>query len=129
MRRLGHRCKCSALLVDIPHVRRRNPSRHNPLQISRNRPCITQTGSSKNSGRSAYDIAPDIADDKLHVRGFRDARHAEWVRAFVAIMDEMKRYVLENHPTGLVWNAGVSRVPFTSFMVLNLVTGGSCFRV
>ncbi|KAL4068074.1 adenylate cyclase associated N terminal-domain-containing protein [Scleroderma yunnanense] len=34
----------------------------------------------------------------------KDARHAEWVRAFIGIIDEMKRYVLENHPTGLVWN-------------------------
>ncbi|KAG9318865.1 adenylate cyclase associated N terminal-domain-containing protein [Chiua virens] len=35
----------------------------------------------------------------------KDVRHTEWVRAFIAIMDDMKRYVLENHPTGLVWNA------------------------
>ncbi|KAG6376520.1 adenylate cyclase-associated CAP [Boletus reticuloceps] len=48
------------------------------------------------------------------IKEFRDqdARHAEWVRALVAVMDEMKRYVLENHPTGLVWNASVSYAPF-----------------
>lgn len=38
-------------------------------------------------------------------------------------MDEMKRYVLENHPTGLIWNTSVSYVPFTSVMILNPVIG------
>ncbi|KAF8136798.1 adenylate cyclase associated N terminal-domain-containing protein [Boletus edulis] len=49
------------------------------------------------------------------IKEFRDqdARHAEWVRALVAVMDEMKRYVLENHPTGLVWNA--SGVPISEY--------------
>lgn len=48
----------------------------------------------------------------LLIHGFRDARHSEWVRDFVAIMDEMKRYVLEKHPTGLVWNPSVSYMLF-----------------
>jgi adenylyl cyclase-associated protein len=43
----------------------------------------------------------------------KDARHTEWVRAFIAIMDEMKRYILENHPTGLVWNT--SGVHFSEY--------------
>lgn len=39
----------------------------------------------------------------------KDARHADWVRGYVAILDEMKRYVMEYHTTGLTWNAnGVS---------------------
>ena len=36
-------------------------------------------------------------------------------------MDEMKRYVLENHSTGLVWNSSVRRAHFTSIMTLNTV--------
>jgi adenylyl cyclase-associated protein len=38
----------------------------------------------------------------------RDPRHAEWVRAFNGVLDGMKRYVMELHTTGLVWNASVS---------------------
>lgn len=34
-----------------------------------------------------------------------DPRHAEWVRAFNGVLDGMKRYVMELHTTGLVWNA------------------------
>ncbi|KAI0317868.1 adenylate cyclase associated N terminal-domain-containing protein, partial [Amylostereum chailletii] len=39
----------------------------------------------------------------------KDAKHVEWVRAYIAIFDEMKKYVMEYHTTGLVWNAkGIS---------------------
>ncbi|KIJ68943.1 hypothetical protein HYDPIDRAFT_79601 [Hydnomerulius pinastri MD-312] len=43
----------------------------------------------------------------------KDARHTEWVRAFIAIIDEMKRYIMENHTTGLVWNA--SGIPVSEY--------------
>ena len=35
----------------------------------------------------------------------RDKTHVEWVKAFTAIFDDMKKYVMEHHTTGLVWNA------------------------
>jgi len=35
----------------------------------------------------------------------RDKTHVEWVRAFTAIFDDMRKYVMEHHTTGLVWNA------------------------
>ncbi|KAH9998998.1 adenylate cyclase associated C terminal-domain-containing protein [Russula vinacea] len=39
----------------------------------------------------------------------RDKTHVEWVKAFTAIFDDMKKYVMEHHTTGLVWNAkGIS---------------------
>ncbi|KAF8497163.1 adenylate cyclase associated N terminal-domain-containing protein [Russula emetica] len=39
----------------------------------------------------------------------KDKTHVEWVRAFTAIFDDMKQYVMEYHTTGLVWNAkGIS---------------------
>ncbi|KAK7467074.1 suppressor of rasval19 [Stygiomarasmius scandens] len=45
----------------------------------------------------------------------KDARHAEWVRAFTAIFDEMRKYIMEFHSTGLTWNArGVSVAEFSS---------------
>lgn len=43
----------------------------------------------------------------------KDPKHAEWVRAFLAVLEEMKRYVLENHPVGLAWNA--SGVPVSEY--------------
>ncbi|KAI0290512.1 adenylate cyclase associated N terminal-domain-containing protein [Russula brevipes] len=39
----------------------------------------------------------------------KDKTHVEWVKAFAAIFDDMKKYVMEHHTTGLVWNArGIS---------------------
>ncbi|KIK35491.1 hypothetical protein CY34DRAFT_95978 [Suillus luteus UH-Slu-Lm8-n1] len=38
----------------------------------------------------------------------KDPRHAEWVRAFNGVLDGMKRYVMEFHTTGLVWNANMN---------------------
>jgi adenylyl cyclase-associated protein len=35
----------------------------------------------------------------------KDPRHAEWVRAFNGVLDGMKRYIMEFHTTGLVWNS------------------------
>ncbi|KAH9038989.1 adenylate cyclase associated N terminal-domain-containing protein [Lactarius pseudohatsudake] len=39
----------------------------------------------------------------------KDKAHVEWVRAYTAIFDDLKKYVMEYHTTGLVWNAkGIS---------------------
>ncbi|KAI9446820.1 adenylate cyclase associated N terminal-domain-containing protein [Lactarius indigo] len=35
----------------------------------------------------------------------KDKAHVEWVRAYTAIFDDLKKYVMEYHTTGLVWNA------------------------
>ncbi|KAG1803580.1 adenylate cyclase associated N terminal-domain-containing protein [Suillus plorans] len=43
----------------------------------------------------------------------KDPRHAEWVRAFNGVLDGMKRYVVELHTTGLVWNA--SGIPVSEY--------------
>ena len=114
--RLGHSCKCSVLSRSCGcssyTFRHRSPNRHNTLRISRIRPCITRTRSSKNSRTSVYNFIPNIPDDELLNRAFRDARHAEWVRTFLSCLDEMKHYIGENHPTGLVWNTSVSYAPF-----------------
>jgi len=40
----------------------------------------------------------------------RDKTHVEWVRAFTAIFDDMKKYVMEHHTTGLVWNAKARKI-------------------
>ncbi|KAH0584335.1 hypothetical protein H2248_009877 [Termitomyces sp. 'cryptogamus'] len=34
----------------------------------------------------------------------KDPKHVEWVKAFLVILDELKKYVLEYHATGLTWN-------------------------
>jgi adenylyl cyclase-associated protein len=40
----------------------------------------------------------------------RDKAHVEWVKAFTAIFDDLKKYVMEYHSTGLVWNAKARKV-------------------
>ncbi|ETW85468.1 cyclase-associated-like protein [Heterobasidion irregulare TC 32-1] len=35
----------------------------------------------------------------------KDPKHVEWVRAYMEILDELKKYIMEHHTTGLVWNA------------------------
>ncbi|EEB87330.1 hypothetical protein MPER_15359, partial [Moniliophthora perniciosa FA553] len=38
----------------------------------------------------------------------KDPKHAEWVRSFTAVLDELRKYVMEYHTTGVSWNAKVS---------------------
>ena len=40
----------------------------------------------------------------------RDTKHVEWARAFIALLEELRVYVMEFHTTGLVWNAKVRRM-------------------
>jgi len=35
----------------------------------------------------------------------KDPKHVEWVKSFIAILDESKKYVMEYHTTGLTWNS------------------------
>ncbi|TDL27574.1 hypothetical protein BD410DRAFT_740753 [Rickenella mellea] len=34
----------------------------------------------------------------------KDAKHVEWVRAYLALLDVQQKYVMEYHTTGLSWN-------------------------
>lgn len=38
---------------------------------------------------------------------YRDPQHVQWVRAYVAVLDETRKYIMEYHTTGLVWNPKV----------------------
>lgn len=39
----------------------------------------------------------------------KDPTHVEWVKAYTAIFDDLKKYVMEYHTTGLYWNTkGIS---------------------
>uniref|UniRef100_A0A0W0F912 Adenylyl cyclase-associated protein n=1 Tax=Moniliophthora roreri TaxID=221103 RepID=A0A0W0F912_MONRR len=38
----------------------------------------------------------------------KDPKHAEWVRLFTALLDELRKYVVEHHTTGVSWNAKAS---------------------
>ena len=49
------------------------------------------------------DVNPPVYPHLLFLG--RDKTHVEWVKAFTAIFDDMKKYVMEHHTTGLVWNA------------------------
>lgn len=37
----------------------------------------------------------------------RDPKHVEWVRAWLGLLEEVRKYVVDFHTTGLVWNANV----------------------
>ncbi|KAI0373302.1 cyclase-associated protein [Pilatotrama ljubarskyi] len=34
----------------------------------------------------------------------KDPKHAEWVKAYIGLLEEMRKYVMEHHTTGLTWN-------------------------
>ncbi|KAH7340970.1 adenylate cyclase associated N terminal-domain-containing protein [Rhizoctonia solani] len=34
----------------------------------------------------------------------KDQKHVQWARAFLELLDELKKYVIEHHTTGLAWN-------------------------
>lgn len=38
---------------------------------------------------------------------FRDPKHAEWVKSYLSLLEELRKYVMEHHTTGLVWNPNV----------------------
>ncbi|KAI0781345.1 cyclase-associated protein [Trametes elegans] len=45
----------------------------------------------------------------------KDPKHAEWVKAWIGLLEELRKYVVEFHTTGLVWNArGVDVEQFQS---------------
>ena len=37
----------------------------------------------------------------------RDAKHAEWVKGYLSLLEELRKYIMEHHTTGLVWNPNV----------------------
>jgi hypothetical protein len=59
--------------------------------------------SSQNSKRSGAGMYSQLFYDSYFL--LRDKTHVEWVKGFTSIFDEMKKYVMEYHATGLVWNA------------------------
>ncbi|THH08213.1 hypothetical protein EW145_g2859 [Phellinidium pouzarii] len=45
----------------------------------------------------------------------KDAKHVEWVRAWISLLEEQRKYVMEFHTTGLAWNPkGVSLSQYSS---------------
>lgn len=39
----------------------------------------------------------------------REPKHVEWVRGWYGLLEELRKYVMEYHTTGLAWNPSVSR--------------------
>jgi len=37
----------------------------------------------------------------------RDPKHVDWVKSFMAVLEETRKYVMEYHTTGLSWNPKV----------------------
>ncbi|KAI0713442.1 adenylate cyclase associated N terminal-domain-containing protein [Earliella scabrosa] len=45
----------------------------------------------------------------------KDAKHAEWVKGYLSLLEELRKYIMEHHTTGLVWNPnGVAVSQFKS---------------
>ena len=38
-----------------------------------------------------------------------DSKQVEWARSFIALLEELRKFVLAHHTTGLSWNAKVSQ--------------------
>lgn len=40
----------------------------------------------------------------------RNTKHVEWVRAFIGLLEELRKYIVEHHTTGLSWNPKVLHI-------------------
>ncbi|KAI5985238.1 adenylate cyclase-associated CAP, partial [Pisolithus marmoratus] len=72
--------------------------------IAEGAPCVGWVTVEPKPATYVNDVKDSIrffTDRVLKEHKGKDSKHAEWVRAFLAVLDEMKRYVLENHPVGL----------------------------
>lgn len=83
-------------------------SRHLNLPLSSRRlrtpPNTTGTGLSKSSRTSELDFRnQDKSTELVH----RDPKHVEWVRAYLALLEELRKYIMEFHTTGLFWSPTV----------------------
>jgi hypothetical protein len=48
-----------------------------------------------------------LSSTLIYVVYLRDPKHVEWVKSFLAVLEEMRKYVMEYHTTGLSWNPKV----------------------
>ena len=49
-----------------------------------------------------------------HPDDSRDRRHAEWVKSYVSLLEQMRLYVLEHYKMGVTWNPNVCIFPTSS---------------
>lgn len=52
-------------------------------------------------------VKPALIDKLLLKLVCSDPKQVEWARSFVAVLDDLKKYVMAHHTTGLSWNASV----------------------
>ncbi|RPD59148.1 cyclase-associated protein [Lentinus tigrinus ALCF2SS1-7] len=56
----------------------------------------------------------------------RDPKHGEWVKGYITLLEELRKYIMEYHTTGLVWNPnGVSVSQFKSSSSAAPTAGGA----
>ncbi|KAG7092399.1 hypothetical protein E1B28_008756 [Marasmius oreades] len=53
----------------------------------------------------------------------KDPKHAEWVRSFTSLLDELRKYVMEYHSTGLAWNQ--QGIPISQYKSTSRASGPS----
>ncbi len=44
----------------------------------------------------------------------RDPKHTEWVKGYISLIEEMRKYIMEYHTTGLRWNTNVMQLDLSS---------------
>lgn len=50
-------------------------------------------------------------------RSGRNPKHAEWVKSYIALLEETRKYAMEYHTTGLAWNTKVLPSTFLTLYV------------
>ena len=59
----------------------------------------------------------------------RDQKHVQWIRAYAALMDELRKYVQEYHTTSLTWNTKARYNYPDRRVLLTLSIGSRCLPV
>ncbi|QRW00655.1 adenylyl cyclase-associated protein 1 [Ceratobasidium sp. AG-Ba] len=72
------------------------------------------------------DAASFYANRIVKVYKEKDPKHVDWVRGFLSLLDELKKYVSEHHTTGLAWNPkGGDATQFKATSPASAPTGGA----
>lgn len=61
----------------------------------------TESSRSSRRGALVHEVSHCLEELTLH----SNPKHADWARSFVAVLEDLRKYVVQHHTTGVVWNA------------------------
>jgi hypothetical protein len=122
--RMGHprACVCifpratnsdAACSLPFPFARFcRTASRVHTSASSRTAVCSGSTGSSRNTKTREEFVRVTLYSSgtrstAFHLRARRNLKQVEWARSFIAVLEELRKYIMQYHTTGLTWNPEV----------------------